>query len=167
VLASSDRADVDEIWLDPKTAAPQAYTVNYVKPEITVLDASVKKDVEFLTKKLGDGFTVTNRTQDDSVWTVVTDDPRAPAVAYLYDRKAASVTKLFEQRPALARAPLVPQHPREIKARDGLTLVSYLSLPPGSDANVRGVVGQLPRLDGLRQEIRERREPRVGREDAR
>ena len=27
----------------------------------------------------------------------------------------------------------------EIKARDGLTLVSYLSLPPGSDANGDGV----------------------------
>jgi dipeptidyl aminopeptidase/acylaminoacyl peptidase len=138
VLAASDRADVDEIWLEPKTARPQAYTVNYVKPEISVLDPAVKKDVELLTKKLGDGFTVTNRSLDDSLWTLVTDDPRAPAVAYLYDRKAGSVTKLFEQRPALAKAPLVPQHPLELKARDGLTLVSYLSLPPGSDANGDG-----------------------------
>jgi dipeptidyl aminopeptidase/acylaminoacyl peptidase len=138
VLAASDRADVDEIWLDPRTSAPQAYTVNYVKPEISVLDASVKKDVELLTKKVGDTFSITNRTLDDSVWTLVTDDPQAPAVAYLYDRKAGSVTKLFEQRPALARAPMVPQHPLELKARDGLTLVSYLSLPPGSDANSDG-----------------------------
>jgi len=138
VLAASDRADVDEIWLHPKTHAPQAYTVNYVKPEISVLDASVKKDVALLTRQVGDVFSITNRTLDDSVWTLVTDDPQAPAVAYLYDRKAGSVTKLFEQRPALAKAPLVPQQSHELKARDGLVLVSYLSLPPGSDTNGDG-----------------------------
>jgi dipeptidyl aminopeptidase/acylaminoacyl peptidase len=69
----------------------------------------------------------------------VTDDAQAPAVAYLYDRKAGAVTKLFDQRPALAKAPLVPMQSIEIKARDGLTLVSYLSLPPGSDENGDGV----------------------------
>ena len=81
---------------------------------------------------------VTNRTLDDSMWTVVTDDAQAPAIAYLYDRKAGTVTKLFEQRPALAKAPLVPMQSLELKARDGLTLVSYLSLPPGSDKNGDG-----------------------------
>ena len=48
------------------------------------------------------------------------------------------MTKLFEQRPALAKAPLVPMQSLELKARDGLTLVSYLSLPPGSDTNGDG-----------------------------
>ena len=139
VLGSSELADVDQVWFDPKTVSPQAFTFNYIKPGITVLNPSVKKDVELLTKNLGDGFTVTNRTLDDSIWTVVTDDPRAPATAYLYERKTGKITKLFEQRPALAKAPLVPMHSLELKARDGLTLVSYLSLPPGSDANNDGI----------------------------
>ena len=139
VLGSSDLADVDQVWFDPKTVSPQAFTFNYIKPGITVLNPSVKKDVELLTKNLGDGFTVTNRTLDDSIWTVVTDDPRAPATAYLYERKTGKITKLFEQRPALAKAPLVPMNSLELKARDGLTLVSYLSLPPGSDANNDGI----------------------------
>ena len=139
VLGSNDLADVDQVWFDPKTVAPQAFTFNYIKPGITVLNPAVKKDVDLLTKKLGDGFTVTNRTLDDSIWTVVTDDPRAPATAYLYERKGGKITKLFEQRPALAKAPLVPMHSLELKARDGLTLVSYLSLPPGSDANNDGI----------------------------
>jgi len=55
------------------------------------------------------------------------------------DRKAGTVTKLFDQRPALANSPLVPMQSLEIKARDGLTLVSYLSLPPGSDTNGDGI----------------------------
>jgi dipeptidyl aminopeptidase/acylaminoacyl peptidase len=138
VIAASELADIEQVWLDPKTAQPQAYTVNYLKPEIGVLVPSVKKDVAVLTKALGDGFSVSNRTLDDSLWTVVTNEPLAPAAAYLYDRKAGTVTKLFDQRPALSKAPLVPMESVEIKARDGLTLVSYLSLPPGSDKNGDG-----------------------------
>ena len=139
VLGASEQADVETVWTDPRTNTAQAYTVNYLKPEITVLNPAVKKDVDLLTKELGDGFSVTNRSLDDNFWTVAADDALAPASSYLYDRKAGKVTKLFDQRPALAKAPLVPMQSLEIKARDGLTLVSYLSLPPGSDANGDGV----------------------------
>ena len=139
VLGSSDKADLDQVWLEPKTAKVQAFTVNYLKPEITVLDPSVQKDVDLLKKQLGDSYTLTNRSLDDGLWTVVTDEAQAPAIAYLYDRKGGTVTKLFEQRPALAKSPLVPMQSLELKARDGLTLVSYLSLPPGSDKNNDGI----------------------------
>ena len=138
VLGTSEVADVDQIWFEPKTAKPQAYSVNYLKPEFIALDPAVKKDIALLKDKLGDGFQVTNRTLDDSMWTVAADDPKAPAIAYLYDRKAGTLTKLFEQRPKLANAPLVPMQALELKARDGMTLVSYLSLPPGSDTNGDG-----------------------------
>jgi len=138
VLAASEQADIDQIWFEPKTAKPTAYSVNYLKPEFTALDPAVKKDIALLKGKLGDGFQVTNRTLDDSIWTVAAADPRAPAIAYLYERKSGTITKLFEQRPKLAKAPLVAMQALEIKARDGLTLVSYLSLPPGADANGDG-----------------------------
>jgi acetyl esterase/lipase len=139
VLGASDQADVETVWTEPRMHTPQAYTVNYLKPEITVLSPAVKKDVDLLTKELGDGFKVTNRSLDDNFWTVTADDALTPASSYLYDRKAGKLTKLFDNRPALAKAPLVPMQSLEIKARDGLTLVSYLSLPPGSDANGDGV----------------------------
>jgi len=138
VLGQSDRADVDQIWVEPKTAKPQAYTVDYLEPEVFVLDESVKKDVDLLKKQLGT-FQITNRTLDDSIWTIATDNPLAPATSYLYERKTGTVTKLFEQRPVLSKAPLVPMKALELKARDGLTLVSYLSLPPGSDSNNDGI----------------------------
>ncbi len=138
VLGSSEQADVENVWVEPRTRSPQAYTVNYLKPEISVLSPSVQKDVTLLTKQLGDGWGIANRTLDDSMWIIVTDDALAPAAAHLYDRKAGIVTKLFDTRPALAKAPLVPMQSLELKARDGLTLVSYLSLPPGSDANGDG-----------------------------
>ncbi|HTU64959.1 MAG TPA: S9 family peptidase [Steroidobacteraceae bacterium] len=139
VLGASDQADVENVWVNPRTLTPQAYTVNYLKPEIHVLDKAVEKDVKTLEKALGDGYVIGNRSLDDNLWTVVTDDALAPATAYLYDRAAGSVTKLFDQRPALAKSPLVPMQSLEIRSRDGLTLVSYLSLPPGSDENGDGI----------------------------
>ena len=139
VLGASEQADVESVWTDPRTRSPQAYTVNYLKPEVTVLNKAVQKDVDLLTKELGDGFAIGNRTLDDSVWTVATNDALLPSSSYIYDRKAGKVTKLFDTRPALTKSPLVPMQSLELKARDGLTLVSYLSLPPGSDANGDGI----------------------------
>jgi len=56
----------------------------------------------------------------------------------VFDRKAGTLTKLYTGRPDLVGAPLVPMHPVEIKARDGLTLPSYLTLPANADANRDG-----------------------------
>ena len=52
--------------------------------------------------------------------------------SYLYERGSGKVTKLFDQRPELTGAPLRPMKPVEIRARDGLPLVAYLTLPAGA-----------------------------------
>ncbi|HUQ11377.1 MAG TPA: hypothetical protein VM146_13770, partial [Steroidobacteraceae bacterium] len=139
VLGSSEQADIENVWIDPRSRAPQAYTVNYLKPEVSVLNKSLQKDVDLLSKELGDGFTVASRTLDDGTWVVATDDALAPSSSYLYDRKAGKLAKLFDTRPALTQSPLVPMQALELKASDGLTLVSYLSLPPKSDENGDGI----------------------------
>lgn len=135
VLAASDRADVAGVWLEPLSRRPQAYSVNYLVNSITALVPEVQRDIDALTKALGPQFDVTSRTLDDRKWVVVVDDPVTALATWLYDRDSGAVTKLFDQRPALTGAPLAPMTPLEIKARDGLTLVSYLTLPKGSDAN--------------------------------
>ena len=49
---------------------------------------------------------------------------------------------LFNNRDDLGDYPLVKMHDRVIKSRDGLNLVSYLSLPPGSDPDNDGIPNQ-------------------------
>jgi len=138
VLAASDRADVAGVWLEPLSRKPQAYAVNYLVNSVTAIDPAVQKDIDTLTKALGPQFDVTSRTLDDRKWVVVVDDPLTALSTFLYERDPGTVTKLFDQRPALAGAPLAPMTPLEIKSRDGLTLVSYLTLPKSSDANGDG-----------------------------
>lgn len=139
VVAENTKADVGGIMANPVTGKVEAYSVNYLKTEWTALDPKVKASLDWLDSKLDGEFSVNSRTDDDTKWVVVNDPLTAPAKAWLYDRTANTLTEFFTARPDLVGAPLQPMYPREIRARDGKTLVSYLTLPPGSDSNMDGV----------------------------
>src|SRR6202012_974085 len=57
---------------------------------------------------------------------------------YAYDRTTRKATFLFSDMPKLEGLPLAKMTPVILTARDGLSLVSYLTLPVGSDANGDG-----------------------------
>ena len=138
VLGESQRADVIDVWLNPATNAPEAYAADYLRHEWRALDPDAQADLDYLDNHLQGEARVTSRSLDDKRWIVVEDGPTTPARSYLYDRTDPAnrrLTLLFKHRPALERGPLQPMTPVEIEARDGLTLVSYLTLPIGSDAN--------------------------------
>ncbi len=150
-LAESDQADISDVWLDPRTRAPQAYGVEYLTKELQPLAPAVgapgnastagpgvSKDIERLKAALGPQFELVSRTLDDSLWIVVVDDPIHVLTSYLYERASGKVTKLFDSRPELTDAPLRPMKPVEIRSRDGLPLVSYLTLPPGTETDGAG-----------------------------
>lgn len=138
VLGEDPRADVQGAMADPKTGKVQAYSVNYLKTEWRPLDPAIKADLDFLKSRLQGQFFVGSRTDDDTLWIVTEDRVSAPLTTWLYDRKGKALTKLYTNRPELEGAPLQPMHPVEIRTRDGFTEVSYLTLPPGSDANGDG-----------------------------
>ncbi|HEY0864238.1 MAG TPA: S9 family peptidase [Lacunisphaera sp.] len=58
---------------------------------------------------------------------------RDPGVFYIYDRKRQKVSELAVIRPAIDPALMAPVKPVSFKARDGLTLHGYLTLPVGRD----------------------------------
>lgn len=133
------RADVGGSMMHPTKKEVQAVAVNYLKNEWTVLDDSIAGDLKLLKAKLGDGeVSVVDRTQKDDIWIVAYGSPTVPYAYYRYDRPEKKLAKLFDVRPDLNGQPLVPQHPVVIKSRDGLDLVSYLSLPKGADKNNDG-----------------------------
>ena len=134
VIGQSDKADVSDVWLDPRTRTPQAYGVEYLTEEFEPLTPAAGKDIEHLKATVGPQFQVPSRTNDDSKWIVVVNDPVHVTTSYLYDRSNGKLTKLFDHRPDLAGAPLRPMKPVEIRTRDGLTLVGYLTLPVASKA---------------------------------
>ena len=138
IIAQNARADIGGALVNPRSGEIEAYSVNYLKNEWTPLGSAVAADLAYLKKELPGEIAVTSRTLADDKWTVAVASSSAPATTWLYDRKAKSLTKLFAARPALDGQPLSRMHPVEIKSRDGMTLVSYLTLPPGSDPDGDG-----------------------------
>ena len=138
VIAQDARADIGDSMSNPRTGQVEAYAVEYLRTDWTPIGRAVKGDLDFLKSKLKGDISVTSRTLADDKWTVVSSSATQPSVVWLYDRKAKALTKLFESRPALAGLPLTEMHPVEIKTRDGKTMVSYLTLPPGSDPDGDG-----------------------------
>lgn len=138
ILAQDARTDIAGTTSNPKTRKVDAYVVDYLKNEWHTLDPALAPDFAFLKAHLKGQYWVSSRTDADDKWLIGVDPVTQPSATYLYDRKAKTLTQLYVTRPALEGAPLAAMHPLEIKARDGLTLVSYLTLPVGSDPHGTG-----------------------------
>ncbi|MGE0870829.1 MAG: alpha/beta fold hydrolase [Kofleriaceae bacterium] len=138
VLAEDPRADVGGAMIHPRTHKLQAVSFEYDRERWKVLDKSIEKDLAALAKLDGGEVHVGSRTLDDKTWIVATTSEQHPGRYYVWDRGKQKATFLFASRPDLENQPLVKMHPVEIKARDGLTLVSYLTLPASADADGDG-----------------------------
>jgi dipeptidyl aminopeptidase/acylaminoacyl peptidase len=131
IIATSDKADIGGAMVHPVDKTIEAVSVNYLRNEWQFFDKGVENEMAEL-KKLGEGeIAVTSRTDDDKWWTVVLAVDNGPARFYLYDRTTKKATFLFTNRKDLEGLKLAKMHPVEIPTRDGLTLVSYLSVPVG------------------------------------
>src|SRR5262249_27033533 len=78
------------------------------------------------------------RSLDDQFWAVLFFFDASPTRFYLYDRQQRQARYLFSDRPELDGQLLAKMHAVTIRSRDGLDLVSYYSLPPGSDSDGDG-----------------------------
>ena len=139
LIAEDDKADISNTLRHPVTGEVEAYAVNYLKTEWIATDPGVAASLAWLGERLEGSFGVNSRTDDDTVWIVWNDPLTKPVRTFIYNRTAQTLTPFYTSRPELEGAPLQPMHAIEIASRDGLTLPSYLTLPPGSDADGDGV----------------------------
>ena len=142
VLAQDARADITAGLADNRTGRVQAYELDYLKTEYVAVDPAIKGDLAFLKKEAKGAFWINSRSDDGEKWIVTIDRVTEPSSTFLYERKGQRLTKLYTARPELEGAPLVQMQPKEITSRDGLTLVSYLSLPKEVDPKGSGKAGK-------------------------
>jgi dipeptidyl aminopeptidase/acylaminoacyl peptidase len=139
IIAQNDKADIGATMANPVTGRVEAYAVDYLRDTWTALDPKVGASLAWLDKKLDGDVSVISRTDKDDKWVVASSAAGAPPRTFIYDRVKSTLTPFYSTRPDLDGQPLVEMHPREIMSRDGKTIVSYITLPPGSDANGDGV----------------------------
>jgi dipeptidyl aminopeptidase/acylaminoacyl peptidase len=139
LLAADDRANAGDVLLHPTTRVPQAVAFDYDRRRWQVIDPSLEADFALLASLEPGELSIPSRSLDDRTWIVQFVHDTGPVRWYRYDRGSRQATFLFSNRVALESVPLQPMHAPVIRSRDGLNLVSYLTLPPGSDGDGDGV----------------------------
>jgi dipeptidyl aminopeptidase/acylaminoacyl peptidase len=130
-IASNPEVDLSEALVHPTAHNIQAVGFNKHRLEWTVLDPAIQPDFDLLRTACPGEFFVVSRDLADRTWIVLTVQDNAPAAYHTYARETGGLELLFVTRPALQNATLAEMRPVDIPARDGLTLPSYLTLPPG------------------------------------
>ncbi len=135
VIFEDPRADLSAIMIHPTEKTIEAAASNYTRVEWKLLDESIKADIDYLNTVTDGEMSVASRSLDDKVWTVVYILDDGPVQYYLYDRSEKKASFMFTNRKKLENTKLSKMHPVVIKSRDGMNLVSYLTLPFWTDTD--------------------------------
>ena len=139
LLAEDPRADLDSVIIHPVENTVQAAAFVFERKQWKIIDPAIQADLDYL-KSVADGdVEVVSRTLDDQHWVVAYLLDNSPTRYFQYDRASRKVKFLFTDRQELENKPLAKMHPVTITARDGMKLVSYYTLPLGSDQKRPGI----------------------------
>jgi dipeptidyl aminopeptidase/acylaminoacyl peptidase len=139
VLTEDPKCDAGGTLTHPTEETVQAVSFTYDRTRWHFLDPAIKADFDALAKVADGEIGINSRTLDDKTWMVAFIMDNGPVRYYRYDRTTKQATYLFSNRKEMEGVPLQKMHSRVIKSRDGMDLVSYLTLPPGVDADNKGV----------------------------
>lgn len=129
LVYESDVSDIADSITNPETLEPQALATNRLRREWTILDDSIRPDLEALGE-LSDGeLEIVSRTLDDRTWVVAYLHDDGPVRYWVWDRDRQSGRYLFSHRPDLEGVQLSSMDAVEIPTRDGLSMPSYLTVP--------------------------------------
>ncbi|MFC3080285.1 alpha/beta hydrolase family protein [Phenylobacterium terrae] len=118
---------------DPYRGAAVAVVGGAERPEVQWLDAELGQVHALLSRAFKDRHvSLHDWSRDRSRFIVRVDGPGAPPAWMLYDKAAKSVSPLGEEYPELEGVELGATRWITYKARDGLEIGAYLTLPPAS-----------------------------------
>jgi dipeptidyl aminopeptidase/acylaminoacyl peptidase len=129
VVLEDERYDVSGVYVDPLSRAIVAANILRERLEWTVLDDRFSRTFDGLRAVVDGDFAITSWTSDGQLLVVRVTSDSAPNRYYVYDRRTGEATFLFAERPALLDAELATMSPVRFRARDGLELHGYLTLP--------------------------------------
>jgi dipeptidyl aminopeptidase/acylaminoacyl peptidase len=137
-IAESDRMDIGTVLIDPRTHKPFAYSLNFIRPEWLAIDLNYSDTIAKLNSQLTGGSQVLAQSLDNQFWTVYTDESDRSPIYKVFDASTGELSELFVTNPSVNQETLAKMHGVVIPSRDGLELVSYLTLPVESDPDQDG-----------------------------
>ena len=140
VILTDGQADVNDIIQHPTDRRVQAVLASYDHLRWHIVDPAIRPDLEAIQAAAPGDIHLLSRTLDDAKWIVSSVVSSAPMKFWVYDRAKKKLDYLFANVQALEDVKLAKTQAVVIKSRDGLDLVSYLTLPASADADGDGKI---------------------------
>ncbi len=127
--------DITDFSIDRKTGTVTAAYLTDDRFRAVWLDPKMKAEQAKLERTLpGMDVWISSRSIDDSRMIVFVASPNDPGSFYLYEPNARKLDRIAGRADALDPAQLAVTKPVRYKARDGLDIPAYLTLPVGRKA---------------------------------
>jgi dipeptidyl aminopeptidase/acylaminoacyl peptidase len=128
-LALADpRYDVGGLMLNTERTAPMAYFVERDKP-VWLPQGQAAAHFKRIREALLSDFYIESRDRKDTSWIVRPESDRTTGAFYLYQPPTGKLEFLYHSSEELEKQSLRPMGPIHFKARDGMELFGYLTLP--------------------------------------
>jgi len=135
VVYEHPRVDVDSASYSRVRKVLASATFQTENTERHVFDRTTAAVYTRLEEALpGMQITLQASTRDETRFIVAASNDRTQGARYLYDSRSDKLSKLGEVAPWLPEALMAVQKPVLYKARDGLEIPAYLTLPAGREA---------------------------------
>jgi dipeptidyl aminopeptidase/acylaminoacyl peptidase len=132
VVAEDEIGSIDRVMHASSHTLPVAAFTHTGRPRVIYLEPS-HPDValhQALSAQFPDAtVNLVSATDDGSKLLAFVHSDRDPGVVYLYDRKANKADQLYVSMGGIDPDQMAPRRPIKFKARDGLLLECYLTLP--------------------------------------
>jgi dipeptidyl aminopeptidase/acylaminoacyl peptidase len=141
VLAKNSQVDISALSYSRKRKVLTLAVFTTWKTERFFFDQEIEALYQELEWRLpGYEIAITSTNDDETVFVVRTFNDRSLGAFYLYDAPSRELTKLADRAPWLPEDQLSEMNPIEYRARDGLTIHGYLTLPRGREPKSLPVV---------------------------
>jgi len=133
LLLEESTTSIARVFRDRFTGAPVGVTLGGPEEKIRWLDADAEKRSGMVSAAFpGKRVMVYSRSENNQRVIAEVENPSSPPVYYLVDLAAKKADIVGEAYPALADAKLGEVRMLSYKARDGVEVPAYLTLPPAS-----------------------------------
>lgn len=124
LMRSLDGRDVIGVYAMPSTPSASAF----------VSGSDTMKAISALSKALpGESVSIVSSTEDGSKAVALASSDMDPGTYYLWDNATGKAEPLLQRADWIKPSQMASKQPIEFKARDGMTIHGYLSMPPGRE----------------------------------
>ena len=132
VVAEDAAASIDDFMFASSRSTPVAAFTSSGRPRVIYLEPEHRDAIlhQQLSAQFSDATVLLSGASDDGSKMIMTvHSDRDPGAFYLYDRTANRAEQLFVSMDGIDPEQMAPRRPISFKARDGLQLDGYLTLP--------------------------------------